>query len=31
MTIQEQVEYWFDLADEDLIVAESNFKSEHYL
>lgn len=31
MTIEEQVEYWFDLAEEDLIVVESNFKSEHYL
>ena len=31
MTIEEQVQYWFDLAEEDLFVAESNFKNEHYL
>ncbi|MBM2815005.1 MAG: hypothetical protein HW421_1767 [Ignavibacteria bacterium] len=31
MTIEEQVKYWFDLADDDLIVAESNLNNNHYL
>ena len=31
MTIKEQIDYWFDLADEDMIVAESNFNNKHFL
>lgn len=31
MDIQEQIDYWFDLADEDIIVAETNFTNKHYL
>ena len=31
MTIKEQIDYWFDLAEEDLNVAESNFNNRHYL
>lgn len=31
MEIQEQIDYWFDLADEDMIVAESNFNNRHFL
>jgi HEPN domain-containing protein len=31
MNIQEQIDYWFDLADEDVIVAESNYNSKHFL
>ena len=31
MNINEQIQYWFDLADEDIIVAQSNFDSKHYL
>jgi hypothetical protein len=26
MNIKEQIEYWFDLADEDILVAETNFQ-----
>jgi hypothetical protein len=31
MNINEQIEYWFDLAEEDIIIAESNFKQGHFL
>jgi HEPN domain-containing protein len=31
MNIKEQINYWFDLADEDIIVAESNFNNKHFL
>ena len=31
MTIQEQVEYWIELADQDLPVAESLFKNGHFM
>jgi HEPN domain-containing protein len=31
MNLSDHIEYWFDLADEDIIVAESNFNNKHYL
>jgi HEPN domain-containing protein len=31
MTIEEQIKYWFDIAEDDLIVTESNFNNCHYL
>lgn len=31
MNTDEQIQYWFDLSDDDIIVAESNFKNKHYL
>ena len=31
MTINEQIEYWFNLADEDLLIVESLFSAEHYV
>lgn len=31
MTIQEQVEYWIELAEQDLPVAESLLKNGHYM
>jgi HEPN domain-containing protein len=30
MNINEQINYWFDLVDEDIIVAESNFNNKHF-
>lgn len=31
MNISEQIQYWFELSDDDIIVAESIFQSKHYL
>jgi hypothetical protein len=31
MNLKEQIDYWFDLADEDIIVAESNFNNDHFV
>ncbi|MBI5403842.1 MAG: HEPN domain-containing protein [Ignavibacteriae bacterium] len=31
MTIQEQVDYWIDLAEQDLPVADSLFKNGHFM
>jgi len=31
MGLKEQIDYWFDLAGEDIIVAESNYRNKHYL
>ena len=31
MNINEQIDYWIELSDEDIVVAESNFVNKHYL
>lgn len=31
MNINEQIDYWIELSDEDIVVTESNFVNKHYL